>query len=372
MRNVKIIDDCLVCGLGVGRQEVLLHLSAHETAISYQEKWDTSLSLFPDSWNEWVKVQDLPSTCSPLQKQLLSFILFWKTQSELFKNCIENQKNIQLFWSSTKGGIGDGIYELSSFLFPIGEHFGIPIKHQSIISTACVSGVLAMEEAAQHLQSSENKSYAIIIGVDFISDFIIDGFQSFKALSKEVCKPFHKDRVGLNLGEAMAGMLLTNDTALRGYAHYLGGHSSNDANHLSGPSRTGKELAHAIQQSYQSFPVTAIDFVLAHGTATLYNDEMETKAFHLSGLGNVPIWAPKYYLGHTLGASGLIETIMAIMLLRAKISLSHPYFDDSDQIIDGKKIFNLDERSSSSYKFIKTAAGFGGCNAAAFIEVFSE
>lgn len=372
MKSIKIIDDCLVCGLGVGHQEVLSHLKSQETAITYNKIWDTSISLIPNSWNEWVAKHSLPHNFTPLQKKLASFIIYWKTQSEILKKMISNPENIQIFWSSTKGGIGDDIYELSKFLFPIGAYFEIPSKHQSIISTACVSGVLAMEEAAQYLHNSKDINYAIVIGVDFISDFIVDGFQSFKALSLDVCKPFHKNRVGLNLGEAMAGMLLTNDPHAKAYANYLGGHSSNDANHLSGPSRTGQELAHAIRHAYTNYDASEIDFILAHGTATLYNDEMETKAFEVSGLGNHPIWAPKYYLGHTLGASGLIETLIAILLLRSGLTLSHPYFEDNSQIIGAKEIFNLEEKISSSYKFIKTAAGFGGCNAAALIEVLIE
>ncbi|MBK7572671.1 MAG: hypothetical protein IPI10_13985 [Bacteroidetes bacterium] len=89
---------------------------------------------------------------------------------------------------------------------------------------------------------------------------------------------------------------------------------SNDSNHISGPSRTGEELSWAINKAMENASVTctSLGFISAHGTATVFNDEMEAKAFSLSGLSGVPVNSLKSYFGHTLGAAGLVESIVCI------------------------------------------------------------
>jgi 3-oxoacyl-[acyl-carrier-protein] synthase-1 len=111
----------------------------------------------------------------------------------------------------------------------------------------------------------------------------------------------------------------------------------------------------------------AIDFVSAHGTATIYNDEMEAKAFQLAKLESIPVNSLKGYFGHTLGASGLVESIVSLMSLDAGIVIPILGLEESDGI-PGIKICTQKIEKKMDH-CLKTASGFGGCNAAV---VFSK
>ncbi|MGN6637769.1 MAG: beta-ketoacyl-[acyl-carrier-protein] synthase family protein, partial [Mucilaginibacter sp.] len=188
--------------------------------------------------------------------------------------------------------------------------------------------------------------------------------QSFQALSAQVCKPFDKSRDGLNLGEGAATLVLSTNQKYKGHIKALGGGISNDANHISGPSRTGKELSFAIEQAIKDAAISKADigFISAHGTATVYNDEMEANAIALSGLQVIPLNSLKANYGHTLGAAGLIESIISIRSLQENIVLSTVGFGEHGVTPKVNVCSSLMEREAKS--FLKTASGFGGCNAA--------
>src|SRR5690606_5515279 len=117
------------------------------------------------------------------------------------------------------------------------------------------------------------------------------------------------------LGEAVAAVYLAMEPT-PGAMRILGTGSFNDANHISGPSRTGEGLYLSIREAVREARGVTPDFISAHGTATPYNDEMEAIAFQRCGLSATPVHSLKGYFGHTLGASGLLETVMAIHSLR--------------------------------------------------------
>jgi 3-oxoacyl-[acyl-carrier-protein] synthase-1 len=143
---------------------------------------------------------------------------------------------------------------------------------------------------------------------------------------------------------------------------------SNDANHISGPSRTGEELALAIAMALDSgnLSVNDIDFVSAHGTATAYNDEMEAKAFSIAGLESVPLHSLKGYYGHTLGAAGVIESIICMHALRSNLAIRNTGYET----IGVSRPLNICTTTESMpmKRMLKTASGFGGCNAALILE----
>ncbi|HPH45745.1 MAG TPA: beta-ketoacyl synthase N-terminal-like domain-containing protein [Chryseolinea sp.] len=116
------------------------------------------------------------------------------------------------------------------------------IKHHLVISNACISGVMAMLVAKRMLHGNQY-DHAIVVGADVLSKFVISGFQSLQALSNEMCKPFDENRMGINLGECAAATVLTSKPKIfpvKPATLILGGGLSNDANHISGPSRTGE------------------------------------------------------------------------------------------------------------------------------------
>jgi len=283
----------------------------------------------------------------------------------------KDKKNI-LIISSTKGNIslletepaGPKVItkiSLSQSAKLVADHFGF-VNQPIVISNACVSGVLAIITGMRLLRAGQYEN-AVITGADVISKFIFSGFESFNALSPQICKPFDKSRDGLNLGEGAATVILSTDKKYRENLKVKGGAVSNDANHISGPSRTGEELAGAIKNAITdaNIGVDEIALISAHGTATLYNDEMEAKAIAASGLQNVPLNSLKGYYGHTLGAAGLIETVISIQSLKEGVNLPTAGFSELDKDID----VNVETRELpvNTGNFLKTASGFGGCNA---------
>jgi 3-oxoacyl-[acyl-carrier-protein] synthase-1 len=235
-----------------------------------------------------------------------------------------------------------------------------------IVSHACISGLLAIITGMRMLQSGRYER-AVIIGADTISRFVLSGFQSFQAISAEPCKPFDAARNGITLGEAAATIILSTENNNKEAIQVCGGSVSNDANHISGPSRTGEELHQSIQRALKEAGVSGqeIDFISAHGTATLYNDEMEAKAINLSGLQDIPVNSLKGYYGHTLGASGLIESIVSIQSLKENLFLPTLGFKNQGTSLP---IAVSNQFQKGSYKkCLKTASGFGGCNAAVVI-----
>ena len=244
------------------------------------------------------------------------------------------------------------------------------VIHSTVVSNACISGVMAMTVASRFLQTGKFE-HALIVGADELTQFVISGFQSLQALSDDVCKPFDASRKGINLGEAAAAILLSvNPSAfsVKPQVQILGSGLTNDANHISGPSRTGEELALAIRRALKESKVgnQEIDFVSAHGTATLYNDEMEAKAFHLAGLGEKPVNSLKPFYGHTLGAAGVVETIISIHGLKHNTLIPTLGYQTSGVSKSLHVIARKENKSLST--FLKTASGFGGCNAAIVVQ----
>ncbi len=247
----------------------------------------------------------------------------------------------------------------------VAEHFGFTVK-PVVVSNACISGLLGIITAMRMLRSGQY-DHAVVAGADVISKFVLSGFQSFQAVSDGPCKPFDESRTGINLGEGAATVILTTDPELSNGMKITGGSVSNDANHISGPSRTGEELYQAISRAMNEAGVIAtdIDLISAHGTATVYNDEMEAKAVSLANLQEVPLNSLKGYYGHTLGAAGLIESIVSVHSLKEGIIIPTLGFENMG-VSKPLNVFNK-PRKASMKNCLKTASGFGGCNAAIII-----
>lgn len=244
----------------------------------------------------------------------------------------------------------------------VAEYFGFT-SEPVIVSNACISGVLAIITGMRLLRSGQYEN-VVITGADVITKFILSGFESFQALSPQICKPFDRSRDGLNLGEGAGTIILSTNKKYSNNIKVKGGSVSNDANHISGPSRTGEELAYAIKKAMHDAKVSAgdIDFISAHGTATVYNDEMEANAFHLTGLQSIPVNSLKGYYGHTLGAAGLIESIISIQSIKENLVLPTLGFRD----MGATNPLNIcaSPLQGNFNNCLKTASGFGGCNAA--------
>lgn len=271
-----------------------------------------------------------------------------------------------LVLSTTKGNIAqlnelpDERITLHHSANLIGTALGI--AKSLVVSQACISGLSAILYGARLLQS-HRYDQVVVTGADVVSQFVLSGFQSFHAVAKAPCKPFDVARAGINLGEAAATVVLSRSSR-NALARMAGGGSSNDANHISGPSRTGEELAMAIQAALQeaNLKATDLDAISAHGTATIYNDEMESRAFARLGLSGVPLHSAKGATGHTLGAAGVLESILAIQCIQQQTMLPSLGFQTLG--VPEPVTVCTETRHLPIRQMLKTASGFGGSNAA--------
>jgi len=273
----------------------------------------------------------------------------------------------------------------SSMTRCISEFSGVREPDICIISNACISGVSAIV-AARRMLLVGDYDMVIVVGADTQNRFITSGFASFKSLSPELCRPYDESRCGLNLGEAAGAMALTSmpvrwSCGLDGESGYVtidGGAVSDDANHISGPSRTGDGLFFAMRNAMKEagVNVAGIDLLQMHGTATAYNDEMESKAASLAGVQDVPVQSLKPYFGHTMGASGVIETIIAAAEIQEGIIAGTKGYEKSGVSVplnvsaSNRLITRNLVMSSPAGKInhcLKTASGFGGTNAAVLL-----
>ena len=238
-----------------------------------------------------------------------------------------------------------------------------------VVSNACISGLCAQIAAMRELTAG-NFDAAVVTGSDVQSRFIISGFQSFKALSDEACRPFDADRKGLNLGEAAATMIFKRKEPSEGDWCLLRGAIRNDANHISGPSRTGEGSFRALRAALGDFPSDELALVSVHGTSTAYNDEMESIALDRAGLGSVPVNSLKGYYGHTMGAAGILESILSMASIDdGKVLGTRGYSRCGVSCpVDMSHV----PRKTDKKAFVKLLSGFGGCNAAALFRKGGE
>jgi len=375
---VYTIADNIISPLGFTSEENFENLKKMETGV---KRWESSALS-----NEPVCAALIDSSRLETEFNKLNAAQQYTRLEQLFilsiKDSLDQNQAIDItspktliILSSTKGNIDLLDNTLSKkydkkrlFLWETGniisEYFKNPNK-PLIVSNACISGVLAIILGKRLL---ENGTYDTIIvsGADIMTRFVVSGFQSFKAVSDEVCKPYDASRNGISLGEACGTMILSNRSELAGSLPIVvsGGASSNDANHISGPSRTGDGLLLAIEKTLKesNTVAAAVDYISGHGTATLFNDEMECLALNDAHLQNTPINSLKSYFGHTLGAAGIIEAVVGLHSMRQNTLIGTYNFKESGV----SKSINIikETRTAKVNNCLKTAAGFGGCNAA--------
>lgn len=262
--------------------------------------------------------------------------------------------------SSTKGAIEkleQGEESLAASAQRIASQLGISAK-PIVVCNACISGLSALILGSRLIEAGRY-DYAVVCGCDCPKRFVISGFQSLKALSTEPCRPFDMERFGLNLGEAAATIVLGR-TAPAGAWQIKEGFIKNDAFHISAPSKTSEGLYKALTETL-TFPVADLALVNAHGTATLFNDQMESVAIQRAGLSAVPTNGLKGYFGHTLGAAGILETILCMKSLDDHTLLATRGFVELG--VSGKVNMVAENQSTDKHAFVKMLSGFGGCNA---------
>lgn len=238
-----------------------------------------------------------------------------------------------------------------------------------IVSAACTSSSSAIAQAGAMIRSKEHDC-VLIVACDIVSEFVFAGFSSLMALDKDTARPFDKNRSGLSLGEAAGFVLvMSKERAIQEERSIIGEIAgwglTNDANHMTGPSRDGSGLALAMRKAMRSADISedAVGCIAAHGTGTMYNDAMEMKAFKsVFASGALPTYSIKGGIGHTMGAAGLVETIVALRSLREKLVPPTVNLLVADDEAEGW--VSTEPDSFDNPVTISINAGFGGVNSA--------
>ncbi len=373
---IAITGDYMLSPLGHGTEENLRAILEGQSGIRPCRGWlpegegPVMASVFAENRRQacgGCNLEKKPSDWTPLEEMICLSV-----EKAADGRPLDDRRTLFLL-STTKGNISlldrdaapSGKETEALYLWhtarKVARRFGNP-NEPEVISHACISGVAACILAKRWIESGVFDR-AVVIGAEEVSRFIVSGFHSFHALSSRPCRPFDAARDGLNLGEAV-GTLILEKTGRPGSdtVTIAGGAITNDANHISGPSRTGEGLYRAILRTLPEEERNELAFINAHGTATLFNDEMESFAFTRAGLQQIPVFSLKGYLGHTLGASGVVEIILSARILRAGIlPVSRGYANNG---VSSPLSVVTQPATFARRQCLKTASGFGGCNAA--------
>ena len=278
------------------------------------------------------------------------------------------RKGVVLIISTTKGNVDQLTQETTDDLSPgasarkMARLLGFTTE-PIVVCNACISGVSALLLAARLLEAG-TYDVAVVCGADVQSRFVVSGFQSFHVVSSEACRPFDMERTGLSLGEAAATMILSRQPQPQAWGIVTGA-VRNDAFHISSPAKDGEGACQALRQVMQGVSPSQLAFINAHGTATMFNDQMESVAIERAGLSAVPVNGYKGYYGHTMGAAGVLETILSMAALDNHTILGTKGFEEAG--VSGKIRLVASSEATNKQSFVKIISGFGGCNAALLV-----
>ena len=360
------IADNILSPLGATTAENYQAVKAGRSALArYDQRWSLPDKVLTASlFSKEQEQQFLVSGLSRFESMVVTSVREALSQTTLDVS----QPNVILIISTTKGDVE--LLEES----PEADHLSPADSAQRIarelgfttnpivVCNACISGLSALILASRLLEDGQY-DYAVVCGADSQSRFIVSGFLSLKALSPEPCRPFDMERMGLNLGEAAATMILG-----KGVGDWTLGPGAirNDATHISNPAKNGEGSCLALKTIVDDNDKESLAFINAHGTATIFNDQMESVAIERAGLADIPVNAYKGSYGHTMGAAGVLETILSMTALDDQTILATQGFEELG--VSGRISLSASHQSTSKSAFVKMLSGFGGCNAALLLE----
>lgn len=229
------------------------------------------------------------------------------------------------------------------------------------ISTACSSALNAIALGARMLERGE-VDYVVAGGSEALSVFHLNGFNTLMILDKKRCRPFDATRMGLNLGEGAAFLVMSRGEAQYGYVAGWGNRC--DAFHQTASSDDGLGARLCMQEALDMAGISASDiqYINAHGTGTPNNDRSESAAIrHVFG-DNLPlVSSTKSLTGHTTSASGSIETVLCLMAMQEGIAPAAMGCDDVDSVVVPVLKDNM---SISLSHVLCNSFGFGGNDSA--------
>ena len=235
-------------------------------------------------------------------------------------------------------------------------------------STACTSSANALGYAKEVISKNIYKN-VLVVGVDSLSYTTVCGFSALSVLSSKPCTPFDKNREGMNVSEAIA-ILLLQDEKTENSVELCGVGYSSDSHHMTQPHPDGLGARNAIENALDDAHITfeKVDYINAHGTGTIANDNSEANAVASLFTNQPYLGSTKSFTGHTLGAAGAIEAIISVMCLQKQIvvpckDLENPNRDDISFTNEALPC-DLNYVVSNSFAFggNNTSLVFGKCN----------
>ncbi|HTO39091.1 MAG TPA: beta-ketoacyl synthase N-terminal-like domain-containing protein [Brumimicrobium sp.] len=368
--HIYTAGGACVTSLGMNLEENITNIKAGKSGIHKHEDKNLSAEAFYGAIINKEKLEKVfnltayKGTFTTLEKMFLIVLKDVLNDYQAYVN-----EDCGIIFSMTKGNIDDLSSDSPNYLHDLAQKVSrtIGMKNEAIVlSNACVSGIMAVSVAKRLIHTGLYK-HCLVVGGDIFSRFVFSGFQSFQAVSNEPCKPYDKDRDGITLGEAAAAIFVSKDKSVFGTKtiyEIVGEGSINDANHISGPSRTGEGLFQSVKSAIDEAGIEAkeIDCISSHGTATMYNDEMEAQAFNRIDLQDIPVFSLKACYGHTLGAAGLLEAVVSLRF--ADENLIPPSFNYKEHGLTLPLNINTEVQKKDINYVLKTASGFGGSNTA--------
>lgn len=244
------------------------------------------------------------------------------------------------------------------------------------ISTACSSSVNAMIHGSNLIKAGI-LDRVIVGGTDSVTRFTLNGFNTLMILDKRGCRPFDEDRAGLTLGEGAAYLVLESEATAslsqkQPLAEISGYGNANDAYHqtASSPDGKGAYLAMAKAITMSGLTPSQIDYVNVHGTGTQNNDLSEGIALERVFEQGVPRFSStKGYTGHTLGAAGALEAVIAVLSIRNQAIFPNLNFSTLMKELHIKPVTEL-MRGMPLRHVLSNSFGFGGNNSSIIISSY--
>ncbi len=256
----------------------------------------------------------------------------------------------------------DTLFEKSLRIF--GRKKGI------LYSGACSSSNIAIARAASMIRNRRIPA-ALVVAFDYVSEFVYSGFASLSSLSPEPARPFDRDRRGLVLGDAAGFLFLASGETVEKHSLSVLGKLSGwgiatDALHVTAPDTEGRQMARAVRLAMGDRTAGDVGLVIAHGTGTPFNDEMEIRAVRAVFPEGVPVVSTKGGTGHTLASAGMVQAVAALEVL--KRNEIFPQTNLLNPAPGAERLVSDEIRSLEKPRILSLNAGFGGCNAVLMLE----
>jgi 3-oxoacyl-[acyl-carrier-protein] synthase I len=380
-----VIDyDCLTAA-GPHKENLMTALFEGKVCSHHAEKNDWQSDLVPGGLVALIQNRDATqSTVRDYLSQNLNAL--WK---QIYKNLSQEnltqfmKSKVGLVFASTKGCVEDYIHKISDEasknqsdpFFDICQDFTklnpeISFAKSLTVSNACCSSHVALEYV-QDIFDSQQLDFVILIAADLVGPFVYKGFNSLKVLSHTENRPFASDRDGLQLGEALAVVLLSRkpgDSKIQ-ISQVA---SDTEGSSITRPSVNGLGLIRSLQKIKSKRSDLKPDLVIAHGTGTRFNDQAEDQALgeflHEIGKPLTPITNTKWAIGHTLGASGCVDLIAGCEILKKQKVFSIKAHDLKDPQFKMNYLLGDQNITEPVEQILVTSLGFGGVHASLLLE----